>query len=146
MQSTTVYTALQIIATKTERYVSCGAFIAQCDIIAKCVSFNRTPIRPLTEIYEVAAIANILTVQLLTVWSPEGEEEEEEEESLSCWMSLYCRANCRHPGGSLFRLFLNRSFTKSTTLLPHTGTPSFINSPRSVHATSFLDDPSTVWL
>ena len=51
-------------------------------------------------------------------------------------MRRSCCANNCHPTG--FLLCLNRLFTRSVTLLPGTGTPSCIYSPRSDHATSFL--------
>ena len=52
-------------------------------------------------------------------------------------MARSCRANGCQPVGSVF-LLRNRSLTRSTTLLPTTGTPSCISSPRAVHAISLL--------
>ena len=47
------------------------------------------------------------------------------------FMARSCLANGCHAVGSVF-LLRNRSFTRSTTLLPATGTPSWNSSPRAV--------------
>ena len=52
-------------------------------------------------------------------------------DQLGRFMARRCLANGCHPVGSVF-LLRNRSFTRSTTLLPATGTPSWISSPRAV--------------